>query len=343
MVRWLAGLRRPASSEWADRVTWWAVAAYSALVLLSALTLWTLADRWWAATVLLFGPRWVLLLPLVPLLAAAAWRDRALVVPLCAAAWVVVFPVMGFQTGWRSALVASDEAASLRVATFNARGGDGVAMGPNSLMAEWRADVAAIQECGGVLRSSIRATSDWHTRTEGSLCVISRYPILESATMEREVIRQAGGSGLATTVLLAAQPTAFRLTNIHLETPREGLAPIRRGRLGTGIRVTREKSLLRAIELRRVRRWVDGFEGPHIVAGDFNTPSESRAYREAWAGWANAFGVAGFGLGGTRLNGWIRARIDHVLTSAEWRVVDAHLGEPLGSDHLPMVAELRLR
>jgi endonuclease/exonuclease/phosphatase (EEP) superfamily protein YafD len=49
------------------------------------------------------------------------------------------------------------------------------------------------------------------------------------------------------------------------------------------------------------------------------------------------------GLGGTRLNGWIRARIDHILADDQWVVVRSRLGPNLGSDHAPLLADLRLR
>jgi endonuclease/exonuclease/phosphatase (EEP) superfamily protein YafD len=79
------------------------------------------------------------------------------------------------------------------------------------------------------------------------------------------------------------------------------------------------------------------------VLGDFNTPAESRIHRSEWRGWTNAFSVAGFGLGGTRLNGWFRVRIDHVMVDDSWEVLDARLGEDVGSDHLPMLATIGRR
>jgi vancomycin resistance protein VanJ len=161
--------------------------------------------------------------------------------------------------------------------------------------------------------------------------------------MDRESLEFAGGSGLVITYRLDVRGVPVHVTNVHLETPRAGFELIRSGRLAAGIPKTREKSLLRDVELRRARLWVDRFDGPHIVLGDFNTPPESRSYRKAWGDWSNAFSLTGRGLGGTRLNGWIRARIDHVLASRHWTVIRSWLDEDLGSDHLPILASLRLR
>ena len=83
-------------------------------------------------------------------------------------------------------------------------------------------------------------------------------------------------------------------------------------------------------------------EGPLIVLGDFNTPVESRIFREHWGDLADAFSTAGTGFGMTKYNGWIRARIDHVLTSDDWHVDRVLVGADVFSDHRPFVVDLTL-
>jgi endonuclease/exonuclease/phosphatase (EEP) superfamily protein YafD len=309
----------------------------------TAVVFWQLADRWWPATVLLFGPRWTLLLPIPFLALLAAVRDRALLVPLAVSAWLIVGPVMGYQTGWRSLLTSPDPTRDVTVATFNIRSGDSLALGPSALMAQMGADVAAFQECGYRFRTAIADLEDWHTWSGGSLCLVSRLPVLETHVMDAEVIQRAGGSGLVVSHLLEGNDGSFWLTNVHLETPRAGLSLIRRGSLARGIEALERDSFLREIEHRQARAFAAARAGPHIVVGDFNTPPESQIYRNEWRGWTNAFSAVGRGTGATRLNGWIRARIDHVVVDDAWTVVDARTGEVAGSDHLPMVARVRLR
>jgi endonuclease/exonuclease/phosphatase (EEP) superfamily protein YafD len=285
-----------------------------------------------------------LILPLVVLLPFAVLKDRALLLPLALAGLLLVGPVMGFHTGWRSMLSGSGSEGEFTIVTFNARGGNTLVWSPANLLAEWQADVVAFQECGRELAQGLRRIPGWHIDTRSGLCLASRFEILGAREMDREALEFAGGAGRVITYELdLGGGSSFLVTNLHLETPRAGFELIRAGRMRQGIHLVREKSLLRSVELRQARFWTEGFPGPHLVAGDFNTPTESRAYREAWGEWRNAFSTAGFGFGGTRLNGWIRVRIDHILANEHWKVVDAWLEEDVGSDHLPTGARLRLR
>lgn len=345
LARRAATLVRPVSTHPADRILHAAAWAWLVAVVGATLLLWGFADVWWPATVLLFGPRWVLLLPVALLLPWAALRDRAFVVPLVAGLLVGVGPLVGMRTGWRGLLPAGD-GPTLRVATFNARGGDGLPSA-RGLVQEWNADVAVVQECGGELRRQVRALAETPTElsahVNGGMCLLSRLEVVGTGAMEREVFELASGSGLVHGYRLRWGTDTVTVTNVHLETQRAGLNLLLQGRLGEAIPRLREKSFIRAAEHRAARRWADSVGTPGIVAGDFNTPPESRTYRAAWQGWTNAFTQRGSGVGGTRLNGWIRPRIDHVLVDGAWRVVDARVGRDVGSDHLPVIATLRLR
>jgi vancomycin resistance protein VanJ len=343
LTRWTAGAFLPAGSDASPVRIWLATLAYLALAAVSALSVWVLADRWWPATTLLFGPRWVLLLPLGVLLPAILRWDRPLLVPLALAAVIMAGPVLGFRTGWRRVLVRPDAAHDIRVMSFNVDGGTVVRRPIEEMLGDWRVDLAAFQECGGLVETQIRTLQGWHTDVRGTMCLVSRFPIVGKTEMERSELQAAGGSGAVETDVLDMGGRVVHFTNVHLETPRAGFEAIRAGRLSEGAPKLQEKSLLREIEQRRAHRWVEQYPAPRIVVGDFNSPPESPIFREAWADWQNAFSLTGRGIGGTRLNGWIRARIDHILLDDRWTVVRSWLGPDLGSDHRPILAEVRLR
>ena len=340
---WLARLARPSAPRLVPRILWIATVAYLALALVSAACVWLLADRWWAATVLLFGPRWVLILPFLVLLPAVLLRDRSLLVPLVCAGLIVLGPVVGLHTGWRQLFVSPDPDRDIRVMSFNTEGGRGVSWTPTGVLDALEVDIAALQECGADVADRVRTMEGWHVDARGGACLFSRFPIAAVTQMDREAFLAAGGAGLVVTYVLRVGDREVRLTNLHLETPRAGLEAIRSGRIEEGAPLLEGKSALRTFEHRFARRWVDTLPGPRLVLGDFNSPPESPMFREYWGDWQNAFSLTGRGLGGTRLNGWIRARIDHILADDQWTVVRSWLGPNLGSDHAPILADLRLR
>ena len=337
-------LRRPrlATDGVLDVVVWWCAALAPAAAGLVAAWFWLSADVWWPATVLLYGPRWALLLPVAAIGVLAAVRQRWLLLPVVVSALVLGGPVLGFCSGWRTLAAERSPERELTIVTLNVSGGESLRADIADLMNEWDADVAAFQECGS-LRWEVLELSGWHTMGRSMACIVSRFPIVEARVMERRDIEEAGGTGLAVAYRLAAPDESFWLTNIHLTTPRSGLVAVATGRLTEGADLVRRNSLMRTAELRRVRRFASDIGGPHVVVGDFNTPVESRSYRREWADWTNAFSFAGFGIGATSPGGASRSRIDHVVVDASWLVVDARTGEDVGSDHLPVIATIRRR
>jgi hypothetical protein len=112
-------------------------ATYFAAVLLAWLLLTRFADRWWPVAMLMFGPRWVLLLPaiiLVPAtLATRRWRSLSAVL---AALVVVLWPVMGWN--FAGLLTNEREQRDIRIVTFNIG---------NSRAAEHRVTVEDLRVC----------------------------------------------------------------------------------------------------------------------------------------------------------------------------------------------------
>jgi vancomycin resistance protein VanJ len=319
---------------------------YLGAVLVVAALMWALGDRTMLGTVLLFMGRWVFLLPLVLLVPAALWLRRDLVLPLAAAAVVVAGPIMGFRTGWRR-LLPRPAGLPLRVVTFNTGGGRVLAQLLPGHLERWQPDVVAFQECGETLALAVRLSAGWYHYEGPDLCLLSRYPIREASVMDRSAldrvkrseVKELGGAGYVVRFVLDGPSGPIRLANLHLETPRKGLE----GLMERDFRRLRLNTEIREIESHLARGWVEQGSGPLIVLGDFNTPVESRIFQEHWGDLADAFSTAGTGLGMTKYNGWIRARIDHVLTSPEWHVHRVRVDADAFSDHRPLVVDLTLR
>jgi endonuclease/exonuclease/phosphatase (EEP) superfamily protein YafD len=319
---------------------------YLAATLATALVMWTLGDRWWPASILLFMGRWVFLLPLAALVPAALALRPRLLIPLAFGALVTLGPVMGARIGWRR-LLAVPEGMPLRVVTFNTDGGRTLGLELPLLLERWKPDVVLFQECGEALAAATERIGGWHAHHDHQLCMLTRFPIASAEPMDRSALERVkqdpaagiGGAGYVVRYALATPGGSISITNLHLETPRKGFE----GLMVRDVQRLRLNTTLRDLESTLARRWVDAAHGPTIVAGDFNTPVESRIFQEHWGDLVDAFSRVGAGLGMTKYNGWIRIRIDHVLADRVWwRPVRARMGDDLGSDHRPLIVDLLL-
>ena len=101
----------------------------------------------------------------------------------------------------------------------------------------------------------------------------------------------------------------------------------------------------RRYESEEVAAWIAEGGEPVIIAGDFNMPSDSAIFRQLWSRWSDAFAMAGWGLGYTKITvkkAWTYgACIDHVLfDKGDFTCRDCRVAPDVGSDHLPLVADL---
>lgn len=324
--------------RWLTRLSW----GYAAFTLVAAAVLWTVSDRWWPATLFLFGPRWILLLPLAALIPAALKFRASLLLPLAAGGAIVLLLVMGLRVGQTLRRGPGDSPPSLRVVTLNVDGALAPLLDVPLRLGQWRADIVALQECGEGFVQAVRRLPGWHSHTADQLCLLSRYPIRDSAATNWEDLAAArdvgiGGSSQAAGYIIETPQGPIRFVNLHLETARKGLA----GVFEFDFRRVSENMTLRAVESGRTRDWVGRAPASVIIAGDFNMPVESAIYRRDWSEFANAFSEAGLGFGMTRDNGWIKVRIDHILTGSHWRATRAWVDSDVGLDHRPVIAELR--
>ena len=92
-------------------------------------------------------------------------------------------------------------------------------------------DVVVLQESG---RQLPEATPGWYSSTEGGAAVLSRFPILGVAARDRSDVWRMAGSGVMVRYTLDTPLGRVDLTNVHLETPREGLESILRFGPGAG-------------------------------------------------------------------------------------------------------------
>ncbi len=225
------------------------------------------------------------------------------------------------------------EGRVLHVATLNA----GMHRADPDLVLRWirecGADVVALQEVGEDL--ALRLAGGEHGYAHHALhgagidgmALLSRAPIEASQVLGAPLHHQV--------VDLTWEEAPIRVLNVH---PYFHVAWM-------GLRAPAAQDVPRLVELATEGR-------PALVLGDLNTPPHTRLYdRFVEHGLGDAFAAVGRGAGRTfpvpLRYLWLPLppllRLDHVLHSAHWEPLRCQVGSDASSDHLPLVAALRLR
>jgi endonuclease/exonuclease/phosphatase (EEP) superfamily protein YafD/putative flippase GtrA len=332
--RLLPGLRRTLTT-----VAW--------LYLGAALGLWLLlrigGDRWWPATLLLFGPRWLFSLPLVLLIPAAAMLSRRLLWVLMAAALVVVFPIMDMRIPW--ARMFPPSGTQIRVVTYNVAGEAVSADALAALIEQVQPDVIALQESPEETYQEV--FRDWHVCQSGELLVAAKWPAqVRLATTSMHPPHEWPRATLLECAI-SSPVGEITVSTVHLPSPRYGLSTLvdRRTILAIERRGLLESETQNRSDVSQgAKQSLPGPSRGLIVLGDFNMPTDSTIYRRDWASFHDAFSLTGWGTGQTvraNIGGFdFSSRIDHILTGEDWWPVRSWLGPDVGSDHLPVVADL---
>jgi vancomycin resistance protein VanJ len=312
-------------------------ALYAAAVVGFCLLLHLASDRWWVATLILYGPRWPAALPLVVLVPAAAVYRRWLLGLLAAASVVLLVPVMGLCLPWAVLSRPPCRGRMVRVLTCNVHGRDLDPQALAAVVASAEPDVVALQYWAPRYGPVVFASGDWHVREDGQLCLASRYPIRSAELLDDPDFTHTGSAAGRYEVETPAGTVVF--VNLHLASPRDGLEEVMYSHGLRGSQLAANSDVRRR-QSEKVARWLEPAPGPLLLAGDFNTPPESTIYRRYWSGYANAFSTAGFGFGPTHFTRRTAVRIDHILAGPGWHCERCWVGPAVGSPHRPVVADL---
>lgn len=143
-----------------------------------------------------------------------------------------------------------------------------------------------------------------------------------------EALAELAESGIpATSTEIKVDGISVRVVNVHTAAP---FSPHRAARYRD--------------QMEALTKWLKESGEPVIVAGDFNSSVWSPLYRKLVheAGLVSA--REGRGLLGTwpSFFGPLRSPIDHILVSPGIEVVACRVGPGIGSDHRPLIADLRI-
>jgi endonuclease/exonuclease/phosphatase family metal-dependent hydrolase len=233
----------------------------------------------------------------------------------------------------------------LRVLTCNIQNGTFSEVMLKYVIEEFNADIVALQECPTEIK--LKLPPDWNLLKDGELAVFSRYPLrmLSSIKALHPPHKWPRESLLQCIIQVPGGDIVF--STVHLPSPRYGLMNIldRHTFLNLSRRFLLEQETdNRQQTSQQVERLASEVRLPVLVAGDFNMPTDSSIYRRYWNSYSNAFTIRGFGYGYTAhetIRGLeIGSRLDHILAGEGLTPRLCRVGPNVGSDHLPLFAEI---
>jgi endonuclease/exonuclease/phosphatase family metal-dependent hydrolase len=300
-------------------------------------------DSLWFATLVLYGPRWLVLIPLVILFPLVLINNRWLLIPLIAGGLVAAGPFMGLHVPLHRA--ATDGVPIARVLTCNINSGSFGRKSLADLIRNTNADIVALQECPR--DPGLSLPGGWQSVREGELTIWSRYPLQRRKSLQALHPPHIWPRECMLCCTIQTPKEALSFCTVHLPSPRYGLTTVldRKTILSFSRRgLLEQETLHRQRVSGEISRAIGELPGPLVIAGDFNMPMDSPLYRDVWAGYENAFSEVGYGYGWTQRAEYrglpVVLRIDHVLVGAGLDVAFSEVGPNIGSDHLPLITDI---
>ncbi len=320
-----------------------AVLFLSILYLVSLLAVWAAMNAddssLWPVTLFLLSPRWVVATPLIVLVPVTFMvRARWMLIHLVSAA-VILVPLMGFQF---AASADRDSGASdvLRVVTSNMGGAAPHAQQLIDLVVNDQVDVVILQECPPSVSEPLFAKLGWQHRQKYNMAIGSRLPLGQATVLARQSKENYHAIAAMSCDLRWPDNGEIKLVSVHLPTFRPALQKALQLDFDEWPNVILEMGKKYRRVAKMVHDAVEKSNAPVVIAGDFNVPTESIYYRELWNDYRDSHSEQGSGFGYTKHTRLHGVRIDHILTDDHWKVLNSSVGNSLGGDHRPVIAEL---
>ncbi len=299
-------------------------------------------ERTWFGAANMYLPQWGWAIPAVVVVPVTAWkRPRMLAASLLLLLWVAI-PLMGFE--WHlPTQTPRVPGIKLRVMTYNVKGGRRNAAAIVSDIDKFKPDLILMQDQQGVLQGMVGAyLHNWHIEYDYQFVVASReYPISPLRTQPTDDVPD---EHCCVSFHLIVKGKPITVYDVHLRSPRFGLDAIARGQIGRMVQDGRR----RLEQAKRLHQYLSHENmNDLVVAGDFNSTNWALALRKQLdLGLRDSFAVAGRGYGYTYgqytpLHTPVM-RIDHILVGLKWKVLNVQVGNTVGSDHSPVIADLFL-
>jgi len=352
------------------------------LFLLSCCNAFLHPDKWWFISLLAFlFPLFLILLIIFLFIWLFIRRLNVIISLLCLViGWKNIHAFFGFSLASHD--FSHKDSAALRIMTWNVRswdefstkkiGSSGHRLPMLELVGKQQADVLCFQEFNepsDTSKSNIRYVQnqlqfpyyffsrDHHDRSykyQNGVIIFSKYPIIAMTQKHFGANASSNSESLISTDI-QVNGKMIRIFTTHLQSVLFKQKDFRsveiiRNAEDSMLEASRSlaKKLKNALGLRgyqadMVRRQLDASPYPLVICGDFNDVPNSYTYFHIRGKLQDAFIAKGFGIGRSYIHISPTLRIDYILPSKEFSVVQTMKLTSPYSDHHAVITDLRLQ
>ena len=294
---------------------------------------------WWPSTsifvvfkyILLFAPRWLLFLVVLVLLFLWKHLSKAqkYLLPLL---FFISIKYLDFGLHFNHSSHV-EQHKTVKIITANI--GEGGQISKIQLLLKYyQPDILLLQDANK--RSLKKLSADYiHSECVGELCIMSKHPFERTNQLTKAIFGGWGNSAVFYRVYL--DESIINIANVHLQSVHSLLVDIAKRNVDFSDVMQIEDN--KRIETGILSSWIKN-EPYSLIVGDFNMPVEENIYQENFSMINNALSDVGVGFNYTIKAYGLSLRIDHILFSNHFGIVDAQVIESLGGDHLPVMATL---
>ncbi|SET36550.1 endonuclease/exonuclease/phosphatase family protein [Thalassotalea agarivorans] len=278
---------------------------------------------------LLFGPRWLLYVLLLPAL-LAFFQRQTLHKGLALSLFLLTLGFNGLSVSAPQPL--SAEQGDIVIMSANLGGSVNVDRIPE-LFEKYDIDVAVFQEAAKFNGKDL--LPNIYQDCAGSLCLFSRFPFTSIEHFGRKTF--GGWGNFANQYEIAIGHKTITLFNIHLETPR----PVIQSLLGLSIDIEEAQQVddNRRLEASIIASAAQQSENV-VLLGDFNMPIDENIYQQYFSSYSNALRDTNYWLQPTKRTKWHSVTIDHLLHSPQLESIEAFSVDELHGDHNQLIVTI---
>lgn len=294
---------------------------------------------WWPSAptlvvfkyILLFAPRWLLFLVVLVLLFLWNYLSKAQRYLLPLLFFISIkYLDLGVHINHDFQV---DQHKTVKIITANIGQGGQVSK-IKLLLKYYQPDVLLLQDANKISLKKL-AADYMHSECIGELCILSKHHFERTNQLTKAIFGGWGNSAVFYKVYL--DKSIINIANVHLQSVHSLLVDIAKHNVDFSEVLQIEDN--KRIETGILSSWIK-YEPYSLIVGDFNMPVEENIYQENFSMINNALSDVGVGFNYTIKTYGLRLRIDHILFSNHFGIVDAQVIESLGGDHLPVMATL---